>query len=141
MRFERVLLVLNDSIVSLCKLLVRPGGCYLRVPRTFRKIKNKSTVTTGIDAMSSKKTFWLTPPATALIPPVLTLVIELIAAINRPRPVMTKVETTAAIKHTDVCFDMIVPYINLTETLQGRFPRARQSKLPVIAQPLFVGQR
>jgi len=89
-----------------------PGGSYLRVPRTFRKIKNKSTSTTGTEAMSSRKTFSLTPPATALIPAVSALVIELITARNNPTPMMTKVETTAAIKHMDVCFDMmIVPYV------------------------------
>jgi hypothetical protein len=80
---------------------------YLRVPRTFRKIKNKSTITTGTDANSSRKTS-LTPPATALIPAVSALVIELITARNNPTPMMTKVETNAAIKHMDVCFDMLI---------------------------------
>jgi|SRR6185503_5104778 hypothetical protein len=87
---------------------MKPGGSYLRVPRTFRKIKNKSTSTTGTDANSSRKTFSLTPPATALIPAVSALVIEFIAARNNPTPMITKVETTAAIKHMDVCFDMLI---------------------------------
>jgi hypothetical protein len=84
------------------------SGCYLRVPRTFRKSKNKITITTGTDAMRSRKTLSLTPPATALIPAVSALVIEFITASNNPSPVMTKVETTAAIKHTDVCFVMMI---------------------------------
>jgi hypothetical protein len=85
------------------------------VPETFRKTKNKSTVSTGTDAMRSRKTLSRTPPATALIPAVSALVVELINAINNPSPTITKVETTAAIKHTDDCFGMKSSFASSTQ--------------------------